>query len=199
MHSPLLGPRGVDVADAYAEATADRLVHVPLDGRRVVRTFGTDFTAIARGGGTLAYVDAPRPLGCGSFVDDFDLDFGLVKGGCRIVRAAGGAARTLPPELAASAPIAEAGGGYRVSGRLQRPAPGAHSTAVAGRQVVILVGEVRGSKLRYPSAGPQVITGADGRWSYSLPPDREVRYVGARTVDAPRAWVDEAVIVPAAP
>ena len=97
MHSPLLGPRAVDVADAYVEETADTLVRVPLRGRRVTRSFGTDFTAIARGGGTLAYVGAPSHLGCGSFVEDDDLELGLVEGGCRIVRAAGGAARTLPP------------------------------------------------------------------------------------------------------
>ena len=69
--------------------------------------------------------------------------------------------------------------------------------------MAILVGELRDRgefyELRYPPSGPQVVTGADGRWSYSLPPDREVRYVGARTVDAPRTWVDEAVTVPAAP
>ena len=74
---------------------------------------------------------------------------------------------------------------------------------VAGRQLAILVGELRDRgesyELRYPASGPQVVTDADGRWSYSLPPDREVRYVGARTVDAPRAWVNEAVTLLAAP
>ena len=114
------------------------------------------------------------------------------------MRAARGV-RTLPPELVADTPVAEPGGGYRVTGRLQQRVLGAHSTPIAGRQVAILVGEERDDKLHYPPAGPQVVTGADGRWSYSLPPDREVRYVGARTVDAPRTWVDEAVIVPAAP
>jgi len=117
--------------------------------------------------------------------------------------AAGGAARTLPPELIAGKPVAESGGGYRVSSRLQQRTLGGSAVPVAGRQVAILVGELRergeSYELRYPPSGPQVVTDADGRWSYSLPPDREVRYVGARTVDAPRTWVNEAVTLLAAP
>ncbi len=90
-----------------------------------------------------------------------------------------------------------------VTGRLRQRTLGGVLAPVAGQQVAILVGELRdrgeSSELRYPSSGPQVVTGAAGRWSYLLPPDRELRYVGARTIDAPRAWVDEAVTVPAAP
>jgi len=69
--------------------------------------------------------------------------------------------------------------------------------------VTILVAEVHGkgdeAELRYPASGPRVVTDAEGRWSFSLPPSSEERYVGAATVDAPRTWVDQMILVPATP
>jgi len=115
--------------------------------------------------------------------------------------------RTLPSELLAGKPVAEPGGGFRVSGQLrQRVLRRGRTTRrrpLAGRKVTVLVAETRGTgeeaELRYPASGPQVVTNAEGRWSYSLPPSSEVRSVGAATVEAPRTLVDQAITVPAGP
>jgi len=127
MHTPeLTGDGAVDVADADTEETAAVITRVPLDKprRRTVRYFGMGFTTFARGGGQLAYVEAPSYLGCGSLIDPEDDDAGLVFGGCRIVRVGadpfGDDERTLPAELLSGKAVAEPGGGFRVGGQLRQ-------------------------------------------------------------------------------
>lgn len=200
MRDPMLLPHAVEVADGDTEDAAHQLVRVPIrrPQRRVKRPLDRPFMAVARGGGRLAYVDAPSYEGCGSrYEDEEELEPGLVEGSCRIVLAGRGA-RTYPVELVAERRTAEPGGGWRIEGRLlQRGDAGARP--VTGRQLAILTAEQAGDGIRYPATGPQVTTGPDGRWSFSLPPASDVRYVGAVTIDRPRTWLDEVFLLPAAP
>lgn len=194
--APMLNATSVDVLKDDLETfdpgrAYERLIRYPLGrGRARQRSFGVPFTAMARGGGATAIVQAVGSLGCavGRPVRDDPDDVRRTLVPCRIVRAGGppfGAdTRRTVPEVTLQRRAGGVSG--RVVRRLISSSTGrtARTEGVAG--AAVRIAPPAGG---FAAAGADTTTGADGRFSLAPSgPLASASLLGAFTTAEPQAF-----------